>query len=225
MTTFGTLKTRVSEEELRDPNQKTFSGTTVGEMILAGLVEVGRIAPQRYQEDIAPVDGQLAYVLRSDEFLGIAQPEIELVRVEVWDTTTTPARFVTRCQPAAGEYENSSPVGWRVWGGKLEITNNLESWLDPALHLVRVWGYSPYVLPDSDDDIIPVSQELERAVRDYCRVQALRRLNQERDLFTQWQTRSGNSDISPAGLMNQLAQAEDQWRRQEKHLFVLRQNP
>jgi hypothetical protein len=70
-----------------------------------------------------------------------------------------------------------------------------------------------------------VSHELETAMRSYCRVEALRRLIVERDLFTQWQTRSNNTDVSPAALMNGLAQAEESWRRTERRLTVLREAP
>ena len=227
MTTFLQLRTAVSSA-LRDPDGKTFTtGTTgdVADMVNDAIAEIGRVAPARFREDITPVADTLRYVLRSDEFGGAAIPEIELSRVELWDGTQTPEAYVARLQPADGEYVNDSSTGWKVWDGYLELTNAQEELIDPDVHLIRVWGYSPYSQLTDDADVVALSTEREKAVKVYCRVEALRRLSVERDLFTQWQTRSNNTDVSPAALMNALAQAEDQWRRAQRNLMVLRELP
>jgi hypothetical protein len=224
VTTFLDLKTAVSSEELRDPNNKTFTVSVVGGLINAGIIEVGKIAPEMFQEDIDLLSDTLSYQVRATEFPG-GCPELELVRAELWDSSTTPFTYLFRLRPAAGEWSNASAVGWKLWGGKLELPDAFIRVIDPATHLLRVWGYSPYPVLSADDDAFPASTELEYAVRDFCRVQALRRLNMDRDLFTQWQTRSNNTDVSPAGLLNALSVAEDAWRRTERKLHLLREAP
>jgi hypothetical protein len=74
-------------------------------------------------------------------------------------------------------------------------------------------------------DVIPVSGEREQAMRDYCMVLGLKRLVNERDLFTQWQTRSGNTDVSPAALMNALNIAMADWKQRARSITVLREAP
>jgi hypothetical protein len=220
-TTFGALKTAVAEIDVRDPSAKTFSPTDIEDMIYAALAEVGRIAPEQFQEDITPIADTLDYTLRSSEFSDPV-PEIEVTRVELWDGTTTPVKFLRALRPGSTSRLNQSNNGWRVWAGVLTLSNLQELIIDPDTHSIRVWGYSPYVLPDSDDDVISVSVEVERAVRLYTRIEALRRLNASRDLFTQWQTKSGNTDTTRAGLLNALSLAQDDWRRVSRAIAILR---
>ncbi|HET7070154.1 MAG TPA: hypothetical protein VFI40_04975 [Nocardioides sp.] len=222
MTTLATLRTSISTD-LRDPANQTFTAPVVTDMVNAALAALSPIAPAQFQEDIMPVADTLQYLVQSDTFDGIAVPEIEVVRAEVWDGTTTPISYLYALQRAAGEYVNDSSTGWKMWAGYLELTNAQEDVIDPDSHLIRVWGYRPYPAVSADDDVVPVSAELEQAVRAYCRVEALRRLVLDRDLFTQWQTKSNNTDVSPAALMNGLAQAEEDWRRRERKLLVLRE--
>lgn len=224
MTTFAEMKTLISRD-LRDTDNKVFDTDTVGDLINAALAEVGRISPQRFQEDITPVADTLSYVLRSDEFAGAEVPELELTRVEIWDGSTTPHRALKRVQPLSAEYVNYSQAGWVVWGGRLELTNATEDYINVDDHLIRVWGYSPYPKLVDDADVLPVSTEIEEAMRTYCNVEALRKLISSRVLFTQWQTRTNNSDVSPAALMNDLNIALEEWRRKSRAMFVLRQAP
>lgn len=224
MTTFAELKTAVSTD-LQDPSNGVFDLATVGDLINAGINEVGRIAPQMFRENITPVADQLTYVLRSATFGGAAIPEIELISVEVWDGSTTPMTRLKHLQPVAGEYVNDSQNGWRVWGGSLELPNSVVDFIDPVNYLIRVWGYSPYPLLVDDADVIATSPELTQAVRDYCYIESLKRLIGSRVLFTQWQTRTNNTDVSPAGLMNDLTIAQAAWRQKSRALYVIREAP
>jgi len=226
MTTFVNLRTAVARD-IRDPGAKTFVDADVADLVNAALAEVGSIAPARFQEDITPVADTMEYDLRATEFPAGPVPEIEVVRVEVWDTAQTPNQDLYSIEPADGEYSNLSSVGWKVWDGVLSIPRWVV--LDYAGHeadyLLRVWGYSPYPTLVADGDTVGLSNEREWALRAYCRVEALQRLVAERDLFTQWQTRSGNSDVSPAALMNGLNIAMEDWRRRSRKIAVLREAP
>lgn len=164
-------------------------------------------------------------VEQSDAILvsNTARAQIELRRVEVWDESTDPECWVSTLQPASGEYLNSSQVGWDFWDGNLYVPMGVANALDDSKHILRVWGYAPYDRLTSDSQVTDLSDELEYAVRIYCRLEALERLVADRDQFTQWQTRSNNTDISPAGLMNQLSLAREEWRRRSRQLSLLRE--
>ena len=222
-TTYGELKTRVATV-LQDPSAKTFTEALVEELVQSALVEVGRIAPEQFTEDLTPVANQLTYAVRSDDFDGEAVPEAEVMRVEVWDPTQDPERFIFAVQPAATEFARGGDSGWSMWGGQLTLPTRVVSGLIgyESQYVVRLWGYSPYVQPVDDSDVIGVSKEVEQAMVWYIRLEALEMLLASRDLFTQWQTRSGNVDMTPAGLMNQKSIAEQAWMRRSRAIQRLR---
>ena len=220
-TTFGNLKTRIATV-LLDPDGDAFTDSLLPELVQAGLVEVGRLLPTQYKEDLDPVANQMEYLLGSALF-DEGTPEIDVVRVEVWDPTTDPESYIYEVNPAAGE-ASYADSGYSVWNGSLRlptrIVRGLVGYEDQ--YVIRVWGYAPYAIPTSDDDIISMTIQAEQAVVKYARVEGLEMLLSNRDLFTQWQTRSGNSDISPAGLMNQLSMARADWRSYSTRIARLR---
>lgn len=223
MTTLAELRTKLSGD-LRDPDAKVFDSDDLNSMINSGIVEVGRLAPARFQEDIDLVENQFEYTLQTGVFTE-AVPEIEVNRVELWDATTTPIMPRQMILPASQAYVNFSNTGWHNRDGILEVPYSLVRYVGatPENHLLRVWGYRPYPTVSLDADVIPVSGEREEAVREYAMVRALRRLVNERDLFTQWQTRPGNSDVSPASLMNALNIATADWKARARSITVLRE--
>lgn len=221
-TTYGTLKTRVATV-LQDPNARTFTAGLISELILDALVEVGRIAPEQFTEDLTPVANQIVYAVRSADFAAVAVPEIEVMRVEVWDASQTPEAFVARVQPASREW-GGQDSGWYVWGGELYLPTKAVKGLvgHESDYVIRVWGYSPYVMPSDDADVIAVSSEVEQAMLWYIRLSSIELLLASRDLFSQWQTRSGNTDMTPAGLMNQKSIAQQEWRTRSRNIQRLR---
>lgn len=221
-TTYGALKTRVATN-LQDPNGLTFTDGLVEELILSALVEVGRIAPEQFTEDLTPVANQFVYPIRSDDFSGEAVPEVEVMRVEVWDASVEPERFIQRITPASRDIV-AGDTGWYVWNGELYLpSRSVRGLIDyEANYVIRVWGYSPYVTPVADDDVIAVSTEVQQAMIWFCRLEAIDLLLASRDLFSQWQTRSGNTDMSPAALMNQRSIAEQAWQRRSRAIARLR---
>ena len=221
--TFTVLKALVASA-IRDPDAKTFTDAAVGEMVNASLAEVARFAPEMFQEDITLVADTLEYVLRSTEFSATAIPEIEVMRVELWDSTNTPAERLALLPPAHAAYSPDSQAGWVNWGGTLALPRSVWSAFDgnESDYYLRVWGYSPFVTLASGSDTANVSEAQKQAVVTYCRLEALERLNADRELYTQWQTRSGNSDVSPAGLMNMLSASREEWRRKSRSLTRLR---
>lgn len=219
-TTFGVLKTEVSEA-LRDPDLGTFDDSAVGRLVNLAVAEIGRVAPEPYTEDIAPLADTLAYILRENEFGGDTVPEIEISRVELWDTTTTPNTRRYVIPAASAGYVADSEVGWSNWGGLLTIPRRVQQTVSgrEENYLYRVWGYSPYAEMTDDEDLFTGSTELKWAVVTYAQMAGLRRLVAERGLFSQWQTHAGNTDTTYAGLLGDYNQKRDEWRQTKHELY------
>jgi hypothetical protein len=222
-TTFGALKTRIGTI-LQDPNGRTFTDGMLEELIYDALSEVGRIAPEQFTEDLTPVAYQMTYPLRDTDFSSVLQPEIEVMRVEIWDATTQPETFKAIVTPASTQFSKGQDGGWYVWGGSLYLpsrtVNALVGYEDT--YVIRVWGYSPYVEPTDDSDTIDVTRRVEQALIWYVRYAALELLLANRNLFAQWQVRSGNTDMTPAGLMNEKNIALSEWRARSRSIERLR---
>ena len=223
MATFAELKTAVASA-ISDPSNVTFLAATVGEFVNTALSEVGRISPVQFHENITLVADTLEYTLLSGTFPA-AVPEIEVMRVELWENVTDePDKRLAVIQPASESYSMNTQSGWVNWGGILYLPRSVWSTFDgyEDTYYIRVWGYSPFEELADDADTAALSTEQKQAVFAFAKLTAIERLNADRDLFTQWQTRAGNSDISPAGLMNMLSIARDDWRRRKRELLRLR---
>jgi hypothetical protein len=177
-----------------------------------------------FTEDITLVEDTLSYIIRSDVFNGEATPEIELTRVELWDGDQTPPVIVYSILPAHAETSTRSDLGWTNWGGTLYLPNFAHTIFDghEDTYFLRIYGYSPYVPLAEDEDVSGVSNEVKWALMTYAQLEATQRLVNDRTLFKQWQTRAGNSDISAAGLMNEMNLLRDEWRRRSRAITRLR---
>jgi hypothetical protein len=221
--TFGELKTTLASR-LSDPDGDVFTDAILAELVNEALAEVGRYAPAMFTEDITLVEDTLSYIIRSDVFNGEATPEIELTRVELWDGDQTPPVIVYSILPAHAETSTRSDLGWTNWGGTLYLPNFAHTIFDghEDTYFLRIYGYSPYVPLAEDEDVSGVSNEVKWALMTYAQLEATQRLVNDRTLFKQWQTRAGNSDISAAGLMNEMNLLRDEWRRRSRAITRLR---
>jgi hypothetical protein len=151
-------------------------------------------------------------------------PEIDVMRVEVLDTTDTPWSRQATLRSRYGERSNSSAAGWEVWNGTLSLTEAQEENIDPTTDILRVWGYAPYAeLTASPANTVTLSLEQEYALRDYVRIEAIKMLLASRELYSQWQTTSRNSDVSLGQLSGLYAQAEASWKRRSRAMATLRE--
>lgn len=216
--TFSALKTLVSRD-IRDPNNDTFDTTRVGDLVNLGVVEVSKLSPEEFVEDIAPLSNTLSYQLRSSVFNGEAEPDIHIRRVEVWDGSTVPPTPMGRIWPAAEEYQDTSQAGWELWNGTLTIPNFSQQNIDISIHFIRVLGYSPYAQLVDDADVFNGNAKLQAAVREFAKLQAFEDLLMDRDLFTQWQTHTNNTDVSQAGLNAAVSSAQQVWNRRARAIY------
>jgi len=227
MMTFTEIRDAVAKA-LRDPSKVTFHDDGIAAMVNMGMTEIGRIAPRRFDESISPVADTTDYVLQSDYFAGVTVPEIEVARVEIWDRDATPNRAIRKVESASASYTNYSEAGWKIWDGVLQLPTWVPIFIGDQISRfdIRVWGYAPYkplVYVTDDDAITGLSSEREQALITFCRVEGLRQLMAERDLFSQWQAAANNTDMTPAGLMNALSLATQDWNRLARSIAVLRE--
>jgi hypothetical protein len=224
MMTVSELKAAVANA-MADPEAAVFNDTNnlVSDLLAAAYAEVGRAAPVRFAEDINLVENARTYTLQASIFGSDGSPEIEVLRVEVWDGAPTPERPVYSVQSMHTEITYSDN-GWQVWEGILELpawcVRDLNTRLTDGF--LRVWGYRPYGDVPEDGSDTGLSQEKEQAVILFARVEALRRLTAERDLFKQYQARASMSDMTPASLASEKRDAMEDWRRTKRELTVLR---
>ena len=168
-------------------------------------------------EDIKLVESADANLVASN-----SRANIEVRRVEIFNSSYTPVLSVLNLTPNSSEYISSSEAGWDYWAGDLTIPVGTFNQLDTAINFLRVWGWAPYDRLTDDTQVTDLTNELEEAVLLFVRIEGLSALVMDRDLFTQWQTRSGNTDASPASIMNAQSLAQEEWRRRVRSLQVLR---
>src|SRR5690349_19203440 len=208
MTTYVGLRDKIARS-IQDPDKETFSDDTLKDIVSSVWTDLSRVAPQQFVEDITPLADTLSYALRSD-FFDDPNPDIELRNVEVWDTDATPneVAFWVRPKKAHPMDLAHSQAGWEVWNGTLYLPARVVASINVDSHVIKVWGYSPWPMVDGDSDVLPFPQSYEEALVVGANVGVLRRLTNNRALFTAWQTRSNNTDVSMASLMNDLESAK-----------------
>jgi len=167
-------------------------------------------------EDISVAEASQAVLVAPN-----AINSIEVSKVELWNVTDGVPYPVMSIQRPGFSRSDFTEVGWRIWGGVLELPYGLVQSLDTSA-FIKVWGYAPYDTLVDDTQVTDLSNELEWAVLLYCDLIGTRRLWNDRALFSQWQTRSNNTDVTPAALAGRLNGLEQAWLRKERQLHVLR---
>jgi len=222
-TTYLELRQKIARA-IQDPDNETFSDDTLKDVVSSVWADIGRVAPEQFTEDITPIADQLSYDLRADVFTD-PNPDVELRNVEIWDTDASPNVPVFWVTPKKAHYADlaHSQAGWEVWNGTLYLPNRVVAGIDVDAQVIRVWGYSPWAMVVEDSDQLPFPHSYEEALVVGANVGILRRLTSNRALFTAWQTRSNNTDVSMASLMNDLEAAKDEWRRLQRAIQVARE--
>lgn len=192
--------------DLRDPDSETFTETELNDLLNLAVVEVSRIYPKQQVEELTiDQDGQTIYPTEA----------YALFRVEVLQENQVPSGL-----PGNG-LEHSGEGGWDLHAGALYVPQFAARRLKADTHTLRIWGYWPRELFTQDTDVLDGDADTEFAVRTVATLNGYQRLQNDRLLFQQWLTNTGNTDVSP----NQLAQTADmyqsQWREMRNRLRTL----
>jgi hypothetical protein len=201
------LRASVSRD-LRDPTNKTFTTGEVDDLIRMGIVEVSRVYPkERVLELLVTEDGQRTFDVLD---------AYSLFRVELLDIEGN-----TRMGIPASVDNVHSETGWDFHAEKLYLPAYASVRLavvdEPK---VRAWGYWKRDVLTDDTDVFDGDADAEYASRSYALMVGYQRLQNDRLLFQQWLTTTGNTDVSP----NQLAQTADmyqgEWRAYRQRLRI-----
>ena len=199
----ATLRAALARD-LRDPDLGTFTAAELDDLINQSMVEVSRIYPkQEVQEFDVSEDGQRTF---ATDCVGAFR--VELMR-----------DGEVRYAVTHNDHELTGEGGWDIHAGFLWLPKFAANYLKlDQTPKVRVWGYWPRELMTADSDIADVDAEAEFGLRTYATLLGYQRLQNDRLLFQQWLTTTGNTDVSP----NQLAQTADlyqsQWAEMRKRL-------
>lgn len=203
-----TLRAAVARD-LRDPDLGTFTADELNDLLNLALVEVGRIYPKQRVMELTPdADEQAIFLCDASS----------LFRVEVLHE----GQVLTGVPQNTDE--NTGEGGWDLHAGNLYLPGFISRGIVATDHSIRAWGYWPRELFSSDSDVLDGDAETEYAVRTVATLNGYQRLQNDRLLFQQWLTNTGNTDVSP----NQLAQTVDlyqgQWREMRNRLRTLQRS-
>ena len=200
-----TLRSAVARD-LRDPDLNTFTSEELTDLLNLAVVEVGRVYPRQQVEEVALDDADQRSV-PTDAY--------SLFRVEVLAEGHDPRGIPANADEYSGE------GGWDLHAGVLYLPGFVARNLASDTHTIRLWGYWPRELFSDDSDVLDGDAECEFAVRTVATLNGYQRLQNDRLLFQQWLTNTGNTDVSP----NQLSQTADlyqsQWREMRNRLRSL----
>jgi hypothetical protein len=194
--------------DLRDPGMQTFVQAELDDLLNGAVVEVSRVYPK---------EGVISLVHQQDQQRAFAVDAYALFRVELLDSEGNVAAGISRNN--MGDHAES---GWDFHGGYLYLPRYIYGLLAfEDGQSLRVWGYFPRNVFTDDTDVLDGDAECEFAVRAVAALNGYQRLQNDRLLFQQWLTNTGNTDVSP----NQLAQTADmyqsQWREMRNRIRII----
>jgi hypothetical protein len=215
VSTLTQLQTKLARE-LRDADNDIFSTAELTDAINAGIVEVSRISPNVFREDVE-TDGSLDYTLAA------GADDIEVRRVELWEAATPKA--LLKLPPAAASLSSESEAGWDWWGGTLSLPSRYANYAASDAYFLRVWGYKPWDQLVNAGDTTDMSPNLEAAVLEFAILSSFERLAADRMLYAKWQANANNTDVSMASLVQSIALWQQKWNRRKKELLTIREIP
>lgn len=190
------LRTALARD-LRDPDLETFTSDELNDLLNHAIVEVSRVYPKEETRSL---------VTEQDEQNQFAIDAITIFRVELLDE-----EGVVKVGVPPSTLQVTYEDGYDLHGGILFLPTYVAQNLRfEDGQTIRVWGYFPRELFEDDTAAFDGDAEAEWAVRTYANLEGYQRLQNDRLLFQQWLTNTGNTDVSP----NQLAQTADMYRSQ-----------
>lgn len=207
MTTLSDLRTTISAA-LRDSANGTFTTAEVNAMVNQGIDAIAAFYPQEVAD--------YSLTISASVFTYAIPSSINHVyRVDIF----TSADSYRTTVPKAIEVTEGPNSGWEQHGGVLFLP---PSYFYTSGDKIKLFGYGGYAQLDADNDVTDLDQSAIWALVAFCQNKAFGRLAMDRGLYTQWQTESGNSDVSMAALAQARQQARQEWRDETSRLRRMR---
>lgn len=204
MTTLLELRTAVARD-LRDSGFSTWSQSEIDDLVNLGIDEVSEVYPREVVDSASSISaGVKTYDLATD-FTNI-------YRIDIYSTTTF--RFTIPHGIGAGP--NS---GWELHGGILYLPPSVTF---TAGETLRAFGYARYVQLDAASSTTEMDARAIWGVRQFARSEGFQNLIADRTQFQQWQTASGNTDVTAIALAQLAANAQRRWDRARQRLRRMR---
>jgi len=207
VTTLGTLITNVSRD-LRDSSNATWSTTEVQDLIVQGVDALAAFYPKEV------IDTSLT--VSASAFTYTLPTTINRVyRVDIYSS----AGSYKATLPKATETWDSPNSGWELHGGVLYFP---PSYFYQSGDTLRLYGYGPYIVMSATSDTTDVDAPGIWAVRVFCQAEGFGRLLADRAAFQQWQTTSGNTDVTAAALAQLAVTMQRRWDSEKARLRRMR---
>jgi hypothetical protein len=207
VTTLASLEATISAA-LRDSSNATFTTTEVDALINQGIDAISAFYPKEVIDYTLTVSASaFSYTVPSTVS--------HIYRVDIW----TSANTYRTTLPKANEVTEGPNSGWEFHGGILYFP---PSYTYTAGDKIKLFGYGGFLQLSASSSTTDLDVSAIWALVAFCQNKAFGRLSMERGLFQQWQTQSGNSDVSMAALVQARAQARQEWRDEMVRLRRMR---
>lgn len=212
---------------LRDAGAAVFSVDQITDYINYGLAELSLIRPIETTLVVNSVDKLNgidatpgAYTTKDLDFIWA---------VEVYglpDTQYDGLTYYLSPDDSGSNWRN----GWDHVSGLLVLPQSTVRWLTDVwampvpTHAIRVRGYRNRIrvndLTTGSPDIASLPEE--QAIVTLAQLAGFEALMNDRALYTQWQTATHATDVSPTQLSNMAYGAQAKWDRMRRHLYLIR---
>ena len=203
---------------LRDQAGSVFPPETVNDFISQAMADLSAYRPKEARQ-IAP--WPLDFPSPVTDFTSIWKVEFRVSLTNYVKTIGVPYGDSNSAENRAG---------WDFYGGDLIIP---PFWLvrlnatagDQPSELV-IWGYQDRVLPDSDGDVLDLTDTTDyTCVLNHCKALGFELLAHDRALYQQWLAATNNTDVSPTQLSGMVSQAEATYQRSRARNTKMRRVP
>lgn len=206
-TTLSDLETTIAAA-LRDSAKATFAASELDAMINQGIDALSSFYPKEVADSSLTISaGVFTYALPSTI--------TRVFRADIY-TSAGSYRFT---MPKAIEVTEGPNSGWETHGGVFYLP---PSYTYQAGDVIRLYGYGGYIQLSASSATTDLDQSAIWALVAFCQNKAFGRLAMDRGLYQQWQTESGNSDVSLAALASAREQARREWRDEMQRLRRMR---
>lgn len=207
MTTLANLETTISAA-LRDSANATFTLSEVDDLINQGIDAIGAFYPREV------IDYSLT-VSASAFTYAVPSPMTRVYRVDIYSSADS---YKATLGKAIEVYDGPNS-GWELHGSVLYFP---PSYYYTTGDKLMLFGYGGYTQLSASSSTTDLDASAKWALVAFCQNKAFGRLAMDRGLYQQWQTTSGNTDVSMAALAQARAQARQEWRDEMARLRRLR---
>jgi hypothetical protein len=205
MTTLLDLRTYVARD-LRDTGFDTWSESEVDDLVNMGIDAVGDLYPREAVDAASSISG-------STKTYDLATDFTNIYRVDIYSSAGT---YKFTLPHGIGEGPNS---GWELHGGILYLPPSVTFTSGDGL---RVFGYARYAQLSVSSQTTDMDATAIWGARAFARMEGFMSLIADRANYQQWQSQTGNTDVTAIAMAQLAANARRDWDRAKQRLRRMR---